>query len=116
MHRSHRILCSLLAVSLLCLALPAVATEGAAGKTVNINTATAEQLALLPHVGPSIAQRIVEYREKSGAFKTANDLMLVRGIGEKSFALLEPYVSTSGTTTLSEKVRVPRPPKDPATR
>ena len=115
MHRSQRILCSLLVVSVLCLALPAVATEGA-GKTVNINTATADQLALLPHVGPSIAQRIIEYREKSGAFKTANDLMLVRGIGEKSFELLEPYVSTSGTTTLSEKVRVPRPPKDASTR
>ena len=115
MYRNHRILSSLLAIALLCVALPAFAAEGAS-KTVNINTATAEQLALLPHVGPSIAQRIVEYREKSGAFKTANDLMLVRGIGEKSFALLEPYVSTSGTTTLSEKVRVPRPPKDASTR
>lgn len=63
-----------------------------AGK-VNINTASAEQLESLPGVGPKLAARIVEHRQKSGAFKNAEELINVRGIGEKSFAKLQPYVS-----------------------
>ena len=91
---------SLLAVA----ATPAVAADG----KVNINTASVEQLQLLPRIGPSVAQRIVEHRKSNGQFKTAEDLMLVRGIGEKSFETLKPYLAISGETTLSEKVRSPK--------
>ena len=76
-----------------------------AKKTVNINTADASQLALLPRVGPSVAQKILDYRKANGAFKKLEELMLVRGIGEKTFELIRPYVSTAGETTLREKVR-----------
>ena len=72
---------------------------------VNINDADAGQLALLPRVGPSLSARIVEFREQNGKFKEPADLMLVRGIGEKTFALMEPYVAVSGETTLTQKVR-----------
>ena len=72
---------------------------------VNINSADASQLALLPRVGPSVAQRIVDYRKENGPFKTPEDLMLVQGIGEKTFQLLKPYVAISGETTLKEKVQ-----------
>lgn len=90
-------------------ALPAAAASAPA-RVVNVNTATAEQLALLPHIGPAIAQRIVDLRESDGPFKGAEDLMLVRGIGERTFALIKDYVVLDGKTTLTEKVRVPRRP------
>ena len=77
---------------------------------VNINTADTEALMLLPRVGPSVAQRIVEFREKNGRFKTVQDLMLVRGIGEKTFELIKPHVTISGETTLVEKIRVSKEP------
>ncbi|HSF99577.1 MAG TPA: helix-hairpin-helix domain-containing protein [Vicinamibacterales bacterium] len=60
---------------------------------VNINTATAEQLTTLPGVGPATAARIIEYREKNGGFKKIEDLMNVRGIGEKTFLRLKPLVT-----------------------
>lgn len=49
---------------------------------LNINTATAEQLQLLPGIGESLAQRIIAYREENGAFATINELLNVDGIGQ----------------------------------
>lgn len=89
---------------LLALAVPAQAEE--AQGVVNVNTATVELLQLLPRIGPSTAARIVEFRSTNGNFKTVADLMLVRGIGEKSFELIEKYVTVSGKTTLATKVTV----------
>ena len=91
-------------ITILALATPAAFAAGEQ-KVVNINEASASQLALLPRVGPSLSARIVEFRKENGNFKTPADLMLVRGIGEKTFALMEPYVAVSGETTLREKVR-----------
>ncbi len=65
----------------------------APAQTVNVNTATAQQLEGVPGIGPSMAQRIVTYREKNGPFKKLEDLMNVQGIGEKSFLKLRPYLS-----------------------
>lgn len=76
-----------------------------AARVVNINTADASQLALLPRVGPALSQRILDFREANGKFEAPEELILVRGIGEKTFALLEPYVVIKGETTLTEKVR-----------
>jgi len=105
---SHqRIAVALLATLLSALAWPALAA-GAEG-SVNINTADAEQLSLLPRVGAVVAQRIIDFREQNGKFKEAQDLMLIKGIGEKTFELIEPYVNLAGETTLTEKVSVPRP-------
>jgi competence protein ComEA len=72
-------------------------------KRVNINSADSSQLTLLPRVGPSLADRIVDYRKDNGPFKKPEDLMLVQGVGEKTFALIKPYVAISGETTLKEK-------------
>ena len=91
-------------------AVPAFAADAPSG-VVNVNTASAEQLALLPGVGPAVAARIVEHREKNGAFKSAEDLMLVKGIGEKSFEKMKPYVATSGSTTLASEIKSPRAKK-----
>jgi competence protein ComEA len=86
--------------------LSTLAAEG--GSVVNINAASIEELALLPRVGESVAQRIVDFRDKNGRFKNVEDLMLVRGIGEKTFELIKPHVSLTGETTLREKVTPPK--------
>jgi len=65
----------------------------AAGTVVNLNTATASQLEALSGIGPKMAQRIVEYRQKNGAFKKVEELMNVKGIGEKSFLKLKPQLT-----------------------
>ena len=95
----------LLVVSLLA---PLAASAAAAAGTVNVNTATAEQLQMLPRIGPSVAQRILDYRKENGKFGSLEDLMLVRGIGESTFAQLKPYVSLTGETTLQTKVKSSR--------
>jgi competence protein ComEA len=105
MNRTPRFTSLFLAVALLFSALSAFAAPEGGGKKVNINSADASQLALLPRVGPSVAQKIIEFRKENGPFKSPDDLMLVRGIGEKTYALIKPYVATSGETTLKEKVK-----------
>ncbi len=68
------------------------ATAGA-DKLININSADAVLLAKLPQVGPKMAQRILDYRKSSGGFKRVQDLMKVKGIGEKVFAKLQPLIT-----------------------
>ncbi|WP_138444280.1 ComEA family DNA-binding protein [Sinomonas susongensis] len=60
---------------------------------VNLNTASAQELAQLPRVGPVLAQRIVEYREQHGRFSSPEDLDGVPGIGPKMLESLLPLVS-----------------------
>lgn len=92
-------------VAAVCLAAAPAAVAAPEG-AVNINTADVEQLALLPRVGQTVAQRIVDFRQANDRFKTLEELMLVPGIGEKTFELLKPYVTLTGETTLTEKVSV----------
>lgn len=76
----------------------AAAKQAPSGK-VNINTATVQQLTSLPGVGAKLAARIVEYRQKAGAFKTIQELMNVKGVGEKNFARLQPYLTAGEPAT-----------------
>lgn len=112
MNRIRRVIGSVILAGLVLAALPTFAAE--ARRVVNINTADAAQLALLPRVGPSVAQKIVDFRKENGPFKTAEDLMLVQGIGEKTFQLLKPYLAVSGETTLKEKVKAGKAGAAPA--
>jgi competence protein ComEA len=66
---------------------------------VNLNTATIEQLDLLPGVGPATAAKIVEYRERH-TFHKPSQLMRIKGIGKKTFARLRKYLAVEGDTTL----------------
>ena len=68
---------------------------------VNINTATQAQLESLPGVGAKAAERILEYRQKNGQFKKVEDLMNVKGIGEKSFLKLKPRLTVTDKATPS---------------
>jgi competence ComEA-like helix-hairpin-helix protein len=70
---------------------------------LNLNTATEEQLMLLPTVGPSKAERIVTWRKKNGGFKRTADLRHVKGFGYKTFKRLEPWLDIKGDTTLAAK-------------
>lgn len=60
---------------------------------VNINTANIEELDTLPGIGPAIAQRIVEYREANGLFKSIQDITLVSGIGDATFEKIKDRIS-----------------------
>lgn len=60
---------------------------------INVNTASADELTELPGIGAKIAQRIVEYREKNGAFSTVEDIMNVSGIGEKKFLAIKDQIT-----------------------
>jgi competence protein ComEA len=62
---------------------------------VNLNTATAAQLETLPGIGAKTAARIIEYRQKVGGFKKIEELMNVRGVGEKSFLKLKPLIAVT---------------------
>ena len=75
----------------LCLGLalaPATAAQQSKAPSadkVNLNTASAEQLETLPGVGPALAKRIIEHRTKAGKFTKIEELLNVKGIGEKNF-------------------------------
>ncbi|GAB4370046.1 MAG: hypothetical protein Kow0042_12090 [Calditrichia bacterium] len=60
---------------------------------ININTATSEELQKLPRVGPKMAQRIIEYRSQNGGFQSIEEIMQVKGIGEKTFEKLRDLIT-----------------------
>jgi competence protein ComEA len=115
---ARRLAAVLLLLATLFTGLPAMAAEAPAetGKAgvVNINTATAEQLKQLPRVGPALADRILAYRETNGKFESTEDLILVQGIGEKTFELLRSFVAVEGKTTLERKLKASDVPAKPA--
>ena len=80
--------------------LPRTAKKQVSGK-LNLNTATEEQLMLLPTVGPAKAERVVTWRKKNGGFKRTADLRRVKGFGYKTFKRLEPFLDIKGDTTLA---------------
>jgi competence protein ComEA len=69
--------------------------SGTSATVVNLNTATATQLQELPGIGARTAERIVEYRTKNGSFKKIEELMNVKGIGEKSFLKLKDRITVT---------------------
>jgi len=67
--------------------------------TININTASVKELDALPGIGTKTAELIVEYRQKNGPFKKIEELMNVRGVGEKSFLKLKPQLTVTAKAT-----------------
>jgi comEA protein len=74
-------------------AASAAASKAAPAAVVNINTASAAELDALPGIGAKVAARIIEYRQKNGPFKKVEELMNVRGVGEKNFLKLKGQIT-----------------------
>jgi len=85
----------LMAVVTVLLSGPGVLAQAKAAK-ININTASAAELQELPRIGETIAQRIVDFREKNGKFKRIEDLLKVKGIGENVFNQLKDRITVEG--------------------
>jgi competence protein ComEA len=87
-----------LALAVLLAGSSALAEEKLSG-VVNINTASAAELEMLPGIGASRAKAMIEAREAKGGFKSLDDLLAVKGIGEASLAKLRPHLTLEGKTT-----------------
>ena len=92
---------ALLTSTMLALAGAGVAAAGTARLegTVNINTATYEELQLLPGVGEARAKAVIALRVQRGGFKSVDELRDVKGIGDIALERIRPFVSTKGKTT-----------------
>ena len=90
-----------LALALLLVAsqAPAVGSKAAPSGVVNINTASSEELQLLPGVGRVRADAILATRKERGGFKSVDDLVAVKGIGQSMLERLRPHVTLQGKTT-----------------
>jgi len=92
--------CAAAAASSACVKLPRRASAGAAqtparsegSAHVSVNRASRGELEKLPGIGPALAARIDEHRERYGPFRRAEHLMLVRGISERRFRQLRPFI------------------------
>jgi competence protein ComEA len=90
---------ALTAAAALGLAAQAADTASSLVGVVNVNTATSEELELLPGVGAARAQALIALRKQRGGFKSVDELMDVKGIGEAGLARMRPYVRLDGKTT-----------------
>ena len=70
---------------------------------LDLNTASVEELVSLPGIGPNLARRIVEYRQKHGPFRSVEDLVKVKGIGPKKLEALRPYLKVKSASQKSEE-------------
>jgi competence protein ComEA len=74
---------------------PPVTATVVSTEVVNLNSATAAQIASLPGIGPKTAELVVHYRLKNGPFKKIEEVMNVRGIGEKSFLKIKDRLTVA---------------------
>ena len=99
-------------VLVLCVALPhSLAKKKPPVKPVNINTATSEELQQVPGIGPATAQKILQMRKSYGPFKSVDDLLAIRGLGQKRLDKMRKYLTVG-------KMNLPKtdgPPTKPAT-
>ena len=78
---------------------------------ININTATEEELRQLTGIGEVKAKRIIEHRKAHGPFKSIEDIMNVKGIGEKTFMKFKDRIVVGGETNVGKKTSRPVTPR-----
>ena len=66
------------------------------GGKININTASADTLTMLPGIGEKLSERIVEYRQKNGPFRKVSDLLSIKGIGQALLDSISDYITLGG--------------------
>jgi competence protein ComEA len=91
---------------------PAHARKRELEGVVNVNTASADELQLLPGVGPAKVRDILAYRSKH-PFRTPEEIVRIKGIGRKMFRRLRLHLAVSGPTTAQQVIRADPPPPDP---
>jgi len=79
---------------------------------VNINAATSEELQLVPGIGPSTAEKILQMRKSYGPFKSVDDLLAIRGLGPKRLDKMRKYL-TVGKTSGSKSKGAPQATRAP---
>src|SRR5216110_87400 len=89
-------------------------------KPVNINTATSEELQQVPGIGPATAQKILQMRKSYGPFKSVDDLLDIRGLGEKRLDKMRKYLTVgkpaaakSGALPAKATLPAEKPPDKP---
>jgi competence ComEA-like helix-hairpin-helix protein len=83
-----------LAVLIVCVGLSlCLAKKKPPAKPVNINTATSEELEQVPGIGPATAEKILRMRKSYGPFKNVDDLLAIRGLGEKRLGKMRKYLT-----------------------
>jgi competence ComEA-like helix-hairpin-helix protein len=109
---------TLIVTLLLVLSLPtAQAQKQPPAKPIDLNVANVKELQELPGVGPVIAQRIIDLRQKSGRFHRVEDLLAVRGISQKKLDAMRPYVTVSASPSPAPSAQKNTPPaKKPSPR
>jgi competence protein ComEA len=103
----------LLFVAVVGLAWPALADKGQLEGVVNLNTASPDELGLIPGVGPARVRNILAYR-KAHAFRTVDELARIKGIGRKTIRHWRTHLAVSGPSTAQKVVRPEAPEVPPA--
>jgi comEA protein len=108
-----------LVVLCLCALAPALhAKKKPPAAPVNLNTATSEELQLVPGIGPVTAEKILQMRKSYGAFKSVDDLSAIRGIGPKRLEKMRKYLTVGKAASATKPANAPKPvtpPKPSAT-
>ena len=86
-------------------AKPQASAKSGSTQVVNVNTASAADFEALPGIGPKMAARIIEYRQKNGPFKKVEELMNVRGLGEKNFLKLKAQLTIGAPSKPSDRTQ-----------
>ncbi len=82
-------LTAMLAIAAILMLTPVLAASG----KININSATSEQLSEIKGIGPSLAERIIEFRNQNGPFNAIDELLMVKGIGPKLLDKIKPMLT-----------------------
>jgi len=76
---------------------------------VNLNTATSEELQLVPGIGPATADKILQMRKSYGAFKSVDDLLAIRGIGPKRLEKMRKYLTVAKAAPANKPASAAKP-------